>query len=189
MRKYWTVGILVFTTSMLYADNTNQIYLGYGFGNAEYNKGAFADDDDIEMLSFGYEYSDAYSVEFSVIDLGLVRDRYFPPNVVTLTPDVLQLDTRGLTLAPALEWDLSNNWSISARAGISIFDIEKEWSGGTVVDDFYLNDTGGTETEFFYGFRLQYNLNDSMSLEFNWDQYEIESIDVDTVYAKINFYF
>ena len=189
MRKYWLLGLFIFTTSLLYADKSGQSYIGYGFGDAEYSKASFNDDDDIEMFAIGYEYSDKYSLEFGYIDLGNAVDRYFPSNVITLTPDVLELETRGITLAPAWEWDLSRSWSISARAGISIFDIEKEWRGGTVVDDFYLDDNGGTKTEFFYGFRLQYDISDDVTLEVNWDNYEVESVDVDTVYAKINVYF
>lgn len=189
MRKYWLLGIFVFGTSMLYADNQDKIVFGIGAGNAEYNKGAFNEDDKLETFSFGYEYSDFYSVELSYINLGQVTDRFFPPNVVTVTPDILSLESKGITLAPAFEFDFSDNWSFAARLGLSILDVEKQWLGGTVTDSFYLNDTGGTETEFFYGFRLQYDLDDSMSLEINWDNYEVESIDVDTVYAKINFYF
>ena len=189
MRKFWLLGLFFFATSLLYADRTDQIYLGYGIGTVEYGKGAFNDDEDIELLSLGYEYSDFYSVEFSYIDLGTVRDRYFPPNVVTLTPDILQLETKGITIAPAFEWDLSGNWSVAAKIGLSVFDIDKRWSGGTVVDEFYANDIGGTETELFYGFRLQYDISDDMSLELNWDKYDIESIDADTVYAKFNLYF
>ncbi len=189
MKKYWSLGIILLATSMLYAEEETQIYLGYGLGTAEYMKGAYADDDNLEMLALGYKYSDFYSVEFSYIDLGTVRDRYFPSNVVTITPDILQLDTKAITIAPAFEWDLSRNWSVSARAGLAILDTEKQWSGGTVIDDFYLNDTGGVDTDFFYGFRLQYHLSDDLSLELNWDNYDIESINVDTIYAKLNLYF
>ena len=189
MRKYWLLGIFVFATSMLYADDHGKIIFGVGAGNAEFSKLAFVDDDKLETLSFGYEYSDFYSVELSYINLGQVTDRYFPPNVVTITPDILSLETKGITIAPAFEFDFSDNWSFAARLGLAILDAEKQWLGGTIIDDFYLNDNGGTETKFFYGFRLQYDFDDSMSLEINWDQYEVESIAVDTVYAKLNFYF
>ena len=189
MKKFWLIGIFFFATSMLYADSRDKLIFALGAGNADYTKGAFNDDETLETLSFGYQYSDFYSLELSYIDLGRVTDRYFPSNVVTISPDVLTLESKGLTIAPKFDFSLSNNWSVSTRIGLSILDTDKQWAGGTVLEDFYLDDTGGTETKFFYGFGLKYDIDDSMSFELNWDNYEVESVDVDAVYAKLNFYF
>lgn len=183
------VGIFILSSSMLYAEEENQLYVGIGAGTADYQKGPFNDDDNLKTFSIGYDYSDFYSVEVSYLDLGTVSDRYFPNNVITVTPDTLMLDVKGLTIAPAFEFDLSPHWSVSARLGLAVLEFDKTWFGGTVIDDTYLYDDGVTETDFFYGFRLQYDMNDHTTFELNWDKYEVDSIDVDTVYAKLNFYF
>lgn len=78
---------------------------------------------------------------------------------------------------------------MSGKLGVAILDVNKQWSGGTVIDPNLANDTGGTETEIFFGAQLQYSFNESLSLELNWDRYEVEEVDVDGIYTKINIHF
>jgi hypothetical protein len=189
MKKFYLPGIFILSASVIYADHDNDLYVGVGAGTAEYNQSAFNVDDDLTIFALGYDYSNFYSIEAAYVDLGDVRDRYFGPSIITLTPDTLALSAEGFTIAPAFEFELSRHWSISARLGLSVMEVDKLWSGGTLIHDTYLADVGGTETEFFHGFRLQFQPNDAMSFEINWDQYEVASVEVDTVYAKANFYF
>jgi len=112
-----------------------------------------------------------------------------PNDVISLTQDTLSLDAKGFTVASKFSWEVALPLVLSAKVGVSVLDIDKRWSGGTLVDTSLANDTGGTETEFFLGAQLQYKISESFSVELNWDRYEVEGINVDGIYAKTNIHF
>ena len=102
MKKFYLLGLFVLSAGAIYADHDdNNLYVGVGAGNAEYNQSAFNVDDDFTIFALGYDYSDFYSIEAAYIDLGDVRDRYFGPSIITLTPDSLALSAEVFTIAPA----------------------------------------------------------------------------------------
>lgn len=164
-------------------------YVGIGAGIAEYDKGQFQPDDTLLQLSGGFRFNTVFAVEAAYVDLGDVQDRALPEDTVSLAQDTLAMDVRGIKVAPALRWEVLDSFFLSGRLGVAVLDIDKEWSGGTVVDPQLANDTGGTETEMFGGVRVQYSASDAVSVGLSWDRYEVEDIDVDGIYATIGYSF
>ena len=189
MKNTLLLFIAVSYSNVCFAGEDNKWFIGLGVGNSQYEDSAFNEDDNLIFLSGGYVFSDVFSVEAGYIDLGSVKDRIFPDDVISLNQDTLSLEAQGFTIASRFSWKVTEPLALSAKLGVSILDIDKQWSGGTWFDTNLANDTGGTETELFFGIQLQYKISDPISLELNWDRYKVEEVDVDGIYAKVNIHF
>jgi hypothetical protein len=189
VKNAWFLFIAVSYSSICFAGEDNKWFIGLGVGNAAYENSVFSENDDLIFFSGGHAFNEIFSVEIGYIDLGGVKGRLLPNDVISLTQDTLSLDAKGFTVASKFSWEVALPLVLSAKVGVSVLDIDKRWSGGTLVDTSLANDTGGTETEFFLGAQLQYKISESFSVELNWDRYEVEGINVDGVYAKTNIHF
>lgn len=189
MKKTYFLFIAIIFSNLCHANDDDKWFVGFGGGSAKYEGPIFKADDNLVMLSGGYVFSNIVSVEASYIDLGNVSDRVIPSNQISLTQDILTLEARGFTAASIFGWEIMESVTLSGKLGISILDIEKQWSGGTLIDADLANDIGGNEMKFFAGVQLKYQINESFSLGINWDRYEVENIDVDGIYASANIHF
>jgi len=189
MKNTCLLFIVVSCSSACFAEEDSKWFIGLGAGNSEYEDSAFSEKDDLISFSGGYVFNEFISVEAGYIDLGNVRDRVLPDDIISLTQDTLSLDAKGFTVASKFSWEVAHRLVLSAKAGVSVLDIDKRWSGGILVDTSLSNDTGGTETDFFLGVQFQYKVSESFSMELNWDRYEVEGIDVDGIYVKANIHF
>lgn len=189
VKNTWLLFIVVSCSSACFAGEDNEWFIGLGAGNAEYEDSTFSEKDDLISLSGGFVFNEFFSVEAGYIDLGGVEGRVLPDDVISLTQDTLSLDATGFTVASKFSWEVALPLVLSAKAGLSVLDIDKRWSGGTLINTSLVNDTGGTETEFFLGAQLQYKVSELFSIELNWDRYKVEGIDVDGIYAKTNIHF
>ncbi len=198
MKKIWILIVAVSHSGICLAEDSNQWFVGFGIGSAEYERSAFSqferpssfsDSDALISLSGGYVFNEVFSVEAGYIDLGSVEDRLLSDDEVSVGPDTLFLEAHGITVSSKFSWQLTAPLALSAKLGVSVFDVDKQWSGGFVFDPDLASDTGGTETNVFFGVQLQYKLSDSWSLGLNWDRYDVEEIDVDGIYVNAGFHF
>ncbi|HBC58221.1 MAG TPA: hypothetical protein DCZ03_13765 [Gammaproteobacteria bacterium] len=176
-------------SDMCFAEEDSKWFIGFGLGSAEYDGSNFSGSDNLISLSGGYIFSGIFSFEAGYIDLGNVKDRIIPDNVISIHPDTLSLEAQGFTIASKFSWEVAEPLALSAKLGVSILDIDKQWSGGTVFNSTLTNDTGGTETEFFFGAQLQYIVGEKLTIELNWDRYKVEDVDIDGIYGKVNIHF
>ena len=188
MKKIWLIFIVVIQSGFCLADDKNW-YVGLGIGNAKYKESSFSENDNLFSISGGYVFNDFISVDASYIDLGNVKGSVINEDAISLVQDVLALDAKGFTVASVYSWQLTTPLTLSAKLGVSVFDLNKKWSGGTFVDPILAADTGGSEVDLFVGAQLQYMLSDTISLGLNWDRYQLDKTDVDGLYARIKFHF
>ncbi len=188
MKKIWLLLVVVSYSGFCLADDRNW-YVGLGLGNAKYDESNFSENDNLFSLSGGFVFNDFISIDASYIDLGNVNGPTVNPDVISLIQDNLEIDANGFTVASVFNWQLTTPLTLSAKLGVSVFDINKKWSGGTVVDPILAADTGGSEVDLFFGAQLQYMLSDSVSLGLNWDRYQLDKTDIDGLYARIKFHF
>lgn len=153
--------------------------IGLSAGQANYQYRAFDESDTALGLSVAYQATPWISFEAAYIDLGNVTGRILPDSMVSLVQDTLTLDARGLTLSSILHWQVASRWSLNARVGMSLLDIKKRWSGGTVVDPALAADTGGSETELTLGAHAAYSLTDEVEVHLGWQRLVVEETDVD----------
>lgn len=189
MEKIWVLLVAVSYSGLCLAEEEKPWFIGLGVGSAEYDEPAFSERDNLVSFSGGYVFNDIFSVEVSYIDLGSVESRTLPSGLISLTQDTLTLEAKGFTVASIFSWQVAAPLALSAKLGVSVWDIDKQWSGGTIIDNNLASDTGGTETDLFVGVQLQYKISESLSLGLNWDRYKVEDIDIDGTYAKINIHF
>jgi hypothetical protein len=189
MKKAWILFMALSYTGASIAKEDHDWYIGAGVGKANFEDSYFSESDNLLSLSGGYIFSKFFAVEAGYVDLGSVKGSVLPDNFITLNQDTLSLDASGFVVASKFKWELSTSLELAAKAGVSVIDSDKRWSGGTLVDGSIANDTGGTAAELFLGVQIQYQVSERFSVQLNWDRYKIEEIDVDGVYAKVNFHF
>lgn len=189
MKNTWLLFIAVSSSNVCFAGEDNKWFIGLGAGNTEYQDSVFNEKDNLISMSGGYVFKENLSVEAGYIDLGTDRGTVFSDDLILLTQDTLSIEAKGVTIASKFSWEMALPIILSAKVGVSVLDIDIRWSGGTLINTNLANDTGGTETKFFLGAQLQYKVNESFSIDLNWDRYKVEGIDVDGIYAKANIHF
>jgi hypothetical protein len=173
---------LAFPPSTVYAQGSG--YMGIGLGQAAYRDGLFKDSGTLATLYAGYRLTEQLSLELAYIDLGKAEDRVVPDGVISLTQDTLHLDVSAFTIAPALRQRILPSLEVSALAGLAVLDVQKTWWGGTVVDPVLAEDTGGIETQPFWGLRLLYEISGTQAVGMSWQHHEAEGVAIEAVYGS-----
>ena len=189
MKNIWVLFVVLCYSGICLAEESNKWFVGLGIGISKYKESSLSENDELISFSGGYTFNDIFSVEAGYIDLGGVKARVVPDNLISLSQDTLSIDVKGFTVSSLFSWQMIDSLRLSAKLGLSSLDVNKQWSGGTFDDPDLASDTGGTETDVYAGVQLQYQVSESLSLGLNWDRYKIEGADIDGVYGRINIHF
>ncbi|MEE4244842.1 MAG: outer membrane beta-barrel protein [Kangiellaceae bacterium] len=189
MKKVGLLLAAILGANLQADEQDTQWTASFGLGTADYQDGFFGDNDTLTTFSIGYHYTDLITFEASYIDLGSVSDSVLADNVVTLVPDILSIDSSGLTVSAKYAWEFSETFSVMANVGLSVLDSEVRYSGGTLVVPELQGDLGSTETEFYYGLAARYHMTETVTVDVAWDFFEIESANIDALYLKVNYAF
>jgi opacity protein-like surface antigen len=179
--------MLSYFTTTIHADE-KKWYCGIDIGDASYKEGEFDTSDSVFNLFGGYNVNKYLSLEASYIDLGKVRDSILPTGVVSISEDILSLDTNGITISPVLNLEITERIKFLGILGISVLDVKKQWTGGTLITNLR-NDTGGTETNIFGKIGIEFKITDRIFIRTQFERYEIEDINVDNITGGIGFKF
>jgi hypothetical protein len=163
--------------------------MGVGLGTSEYEGDGLDDGASFTSIYGGYIFNDYLSLEGAYVDLGKAKDRILPAGVISLTQDTLRIDANGFTIAPVFNYAITQSFHISAMFGVAALDVDKQWTGGTIVDPTLANDTGGTEINAFGGIRLTYEVAESLAMGVSYQQYDVDGIDVDTAFGVVQIQF
>jgi hypothetical protein len=164
-------------------------FVGAGAGLADFEKGNFSGDDRFLRAAGGWRLNPHLALEGAWIDVGEVSDTVRDPDGVAITQDTLTVRGRGLTLGPVLSWSPLAPVELSLRFGLSVLDVDRSWSGGTVIDPELAADTGSTDSAFFAGARIAGRLGQALWVGLNLDRYELEGVDVDATYVDVRIRF
>lgn len=164
-------------------------YADFGGGRADLDGARLTGDDRFLRAAVGRYVMPWIALEGAWIDLGEVRDSAGNPDEISLAQDTLAVRGRGFAVGPVLRWCPVEVVEISLRLGVSVLDVDRRWSGGTVVDPALAADDGGTHSDFFAGARIAGQLTGRLSLGLNLDRYELEQVDVDATYVDLRIRF
>ena len=164
-------------------------FAGAAAGRADVDDGRFAGGDRFLRAAAGRRLNSFLAVEGAWIDVGEARDVVAASGGISLGQDTLTVRGRGLTLGPVLSWRPVAPLELSLRLGLSVLDVDRRWSGGTVVDPDLAADAGGTDSGFFAGARIAGRLGDAFSVGLNLDRYELGNLDVDATYVDVRVHF
>ncbi len=153
--KLWTFGIGAGTASheLTYFD----LY--------DYNDNAY-------FISLQRNIKSWVSLETRYVDLGETRGEFFqiPPDVISLQPNKMKINAKGLALAPVFTIPVNEHLRIAGRVGLSSLSVEEFILGGE-------NPLHGQErqTKLFSGIAVAYRLNQTFSVGGSWDLYRVDT--------------
>ncbi len=116
----------------------------------------------------GYEVNDLFSLEVAYVDFEDVTEVAFFG-----TPDQRAVaDGNGGNVAGIIQFPLTERFAVFGKAGYFF------WNTETQFDDLSAKDDG---SDLFLGFGLKFRLSDQVSLQLDYETFELENVNADVV--------
>ncbi len=195
-------GILA-KSSLTAVAYTFPLYVGVGYGNANYTGDAINDpvflpgqqaDDSTQYYEayVGWRFTDLLAAELSLAQFGDIEERYrLDPDIAfVVTPnDQERVDFSRVTLMGVFEYPVILDFSVFAMGGYAYYDVERVLFGGFDPSGNADQLIGETEHGLEYGFGAKYYFFDRFSARAQWQTSLIEDKEVDSVRLSVEFQF